>query len=250
MFVLKVVLRQKVGRTKHGLLALPLLMLTGGMTFGSTAALGASISISSKNLTAYSTCYPMPVSTSDTVDADTYVDQTNATTNNGSATSMSIESKSTVNRRVYISFALTKCSPAIPSTATVRLATLRLWITALPSTCRTYDIFRVQSSWSETGITWNNQPFGTTLNNPASSQATAQLVSVGSSTCTTTATGYVSFNVTSDVQAFVAGTATNNGWMIRDDAEGSAGTAQTASFASKETNVITEEPQLIVTYQR
>ena len=53
--------------------------------------------------------------------------------------------------------------------------------------------------------------------------------------------------MTADVASFVAGTATNFGWMIRDDTEGSAAT-RTATFAAKELGTVAQEPQLVVTY--
>jgi hypothetical protein len=45
-------------------------------------------------------------------------------------------------------------------------------------------------------------------------------------------TGTVSFDVTADVQAFLAGAAQNNGWIVKKDLEGPSGLVQ---FASRET---------------
>ena len=72
-------------------------------------------------------------------------------------------------------------------------------------------------------------------------------------TCTTNkAAGYVSgWTVTTDVQKFVAQTATDEGWMIRDSAElTAAGTAYHATYQAKngETANATEDPQLVITY--
>ena len=46
---------------------------------------------------------------------------------------------------------------------------------ACRAVCRTEDLFRVGASWTEAGITWNNQPFGTTVNNPATAQRTSAI---------------------------------------------------------------------------
>ena len=54
-------------------------------------------------------------------------------------------------------------------------------------------------------------------------------------------------DVSTDVGAFVAGTATNNGWMIRDDTESSA-TARTVTFSAKDLGTLAQAPQLVVTY--
>ena len=175
------------------------------------------------------------------------VEQTNAGTNYGGNAAIDVESHTTTNIRTYIEFLVTGCTPAIPSTATVLAATLRLYATAVPNAvCRSEDIFPVTATWTETGITWTNQPFGTTLNNPASGY-TAQL-QVGTTCTTNKAAGYVTgWAVTNDVQKFVAGSATNYGWMIRDDAEG-AGTAYTTAYEAKDGSSATEDPQLTISY--
>ncbi len=53
--------------------------------------------------------------------------------------------------------------------------------------------------------------------------------------------------LTADVAAFVAGSATNFGWMLRDDAENSA-TTRTWTASTKELVTLGQVPQLIVTY--
>ena len=67
--------------------------------------------------------------------------------------------------------------------------------------------------------------------------------------CQNQATGayVIGGTVTADVATFVAGTATNFGWMIRDDTEGSA-TTRTATFSAKELGTVAQEPQLVITY--
>jgi hypothetical protein len=220
------------------------LMLGGSTAWG----MAASVTLNSQKLTPYRTCTVTATTATTAAVIDAVVRQATPTTNLGTATTIETSSANAANRRVYIKFDLSGCSPTIPSDANVRAATLRLYMSALPAACRTLDIFRVTSSWTETGITWNTQPFGTTLNNPATASRT-DAFDVGSVTgCQNLAAGYVTgADVTTDVAAFVAGSATNNGWMIRDDAENSV-TARTATFSAKNLGTLARAPQLIVTY--
>src|SRR5205807_2879460 len=126
--------------------------------------------------------------------------------------------------------------------ATVRLAALRLYASVVPTACRTEDLFKVTATWMESVITWNNQPFGVAVNNPANGSASAT-ANVGTSPCGVTAAGYVDWNVTTDTQAFVTSPATNFGWMIRDDVENSA-TARTATFSTRDLATLAQSPQL------
>jgi hypothetical protein len=148
---------------------------------------------------------------------------------------------------MYIRFDLTQCSPTIPSSSTIRLATLRIYVSALPAACRTIDIFRSTATWTETGITWTNQPFGTTLNNPASGSRTGSFNVGTPAGCQNLAAGYVvGATVTTDVAAFAGGTS-NFGWMLRDDVEASA-TTRTTTFSAKNLGTLAQAPQLVITY--
>lgn len=211
----------------------------------------ASLSLTSQNFTPYRTCTITATPATTTAVTDTTARQGTPTTNFGALTTLTVSSGNGVNQRVYLRFNLTVCSPAIPATATVRLATLRLYMTAVPAACRVLDLFPVTAAWVETTLTWNNQPFGTALNNPPTASRTGTF-SVGTPAgCQNQAAGtYVTGGtVTSDVALFVAGTATNFGWMIRDDAEGSA-TTRTATFSAKELGTVAQKPQLVITYVR
>jgi hypothetical protein len=211
------------------------------------AGFAAGLTVASGKLTVYRTCTLSGTIAASTAMIDTYVDEQNAGTNNGNANTMDVSTSNNKNHRTYVKFDLTKCSPAIPSTATVWGGTLRLWVTAIPAACRTYDIYPATAAWTETGITWTNQPFGTTINNPSSGSRTDG-ISIGSAACTYTAAAqYVPWAVTTDVVKFVNGTLTNNGWMIRDDTEG-ANPARTATFASSDAVSVPHAPQLVVTY--
>lgn len=223
----------------------------GGIVLGVGFVPGsaASLSLTSQNLTPYRTCTITATPTTTSAVGDTTADEQTANANHGSDPTVSVASSNNKNQRTYLRFDLTVCSPAIPASATVRLATLRLYMTAVPAACRVLDLFPVTAAWVETTLTWNNQPFGTALNNPPTASRTGTF-SVGTQAgCQNQATGaYVTGGtVTSDVALFVAGTTTNFGWMIRDDTEG-ASPARTATFSAKELGTVAQEPQLVITY--
>jgi hypothetical protein len=208
--------------------------------------MAASLTVTSKNLTVFRTCVLTGSSGTSTSVADTTVKQDGSGSNFGSATSMDVQVRSPGrDHRIYLRFDLTMCNPAISSSANVGAATLRLWVSGLPSSCRTYDVFKAPSGWEEGTITGLNQPFGTTENNPASDLAT-DTASLGSSPCGFTSAGYVTWNVTSDIQAFVSGTSSNYGWMIRDDDESAS--AIQGVFSTKELANLSQSPQLVVNY--
>lgn len=220
-------------------------LLGWGVLTGSAATL----SLTSQNLTPYRTCTVTATPATTTAVIDTTARQGTPNSNFGALNTLTVSSGTGVNQRIYLRFDLTVCSPAIPASAIVRLATLRLYMTAAPAACRVLDLFPVTAAWVETTLTWNNQPFGTTLNNPPTGSRTGTF-SVGTPAgCQNQAAGayVVGGTVTADVATFVAGSVTNFGWMIRDDAEGSA-TTRTATFAAKELGTVAQEPQLVITY--
>ena len=218
--------------------------------FGMLPGSAASLSLTSQNLTPYRTCTITATPATTTAVTETTARQGNANSNFGALTTLTVSSANGANQRTYLRFDLTVCTPAIPATAIVRLATLRLYMTAVPAACRVLDLFPVTATWVETTLTWNNQPFGTTINNPPTGSRTGTF-SVGTPAgCQNQAAGYVTGGtVTSDVASFVAGSVTNFGWMIRDDTEGSA-TTRTTTLSAKELGTVPQEPQLVITYVR
>lgn len=227
-----------------------ILLAAAGILFaiGLLPGSAASLSLTSQNFTPYRTCTITATPTTTTAITDTTARQGTPAGNFGAVTPLTVSSASGANQRTYLRFDLTVCSPAVPASATVRLATLRLYMSAVPAACRVLDIFRVTAAWGETILTWNNQPFGTTINNPATASRSGTF-SVGTPAgCQNQAVGYaIGGTVTTDVASFVAGGATNFGWMIRDDVEGSA-TTRTTTFAAKELGTVVQEPQLVITY--
>lgn len=137
------------------------------------------------------------------------------------AAAYGVRSFSSGDARSFVRFNL----PAIPAGCTVTGATLRLY-TSAGVTGRTLQALRVSANWTETGVTWNNQP-GTT-----GAAATASSV----------ASGWVPWTVTTMVQAMYSGT--NNGFRVRDSVENSA-TARDQTMHPREN---TNDPRLIVTF--
>ena len=209
----------------------------------------ASISLTSQALTPYRTCILTATPAAATVARDTTARQASATSNFGTLTTLTVSSASAANQRIYLRFDLTRCSPSIPTTAIIRLATLRLFVTARPAGCRTVDLFPVTATWTESGLTWNNQPFGTAINNPPSASRSGSF-DVGTPAGCQNRTNnvyVVGGTVTTDVAAFVAGGSTNFGWMLRDDVEDSS-PARTTTFSAKDLGTAAQGPQLVITY--
>lgn len=166
--------------------------------------------------------------------ADAYVDGAllSENSNFGSSPDLRVRSAALEGRRSFVRFDLSSCT--IPATARVTDATLSLYLSQAPSSSRTYEIRRVTAAWVEGTVTFANQP-------AAASAAT-------STTSTGTTSGVrLSWPVTSDAQAFVAGTAMNNGWRVVDSVEGAL-VAIDSTFGARERVTASERPELVVTY--
>ena len=201
---------------------------------GAGTALAATLGISSGKLTVstYASSIPASTCTLGGADADSYANQASAGSNFGSATNLDVRSASaSANRRTFAQFLLTACS--IPANSLVTAATLKLYMYTVPAVSRTYEARRVTGAWTEAGITWTNQP--------------AVATSATSTTATgTTANVTLSWDVTTDVQAYVDGTS-NLGWRIADQTESST-TARLAQFRSAEYGTVAQRPVLDITY--
>lgn len=210
------------------------------VVLGSGVAFAASLTVTSKDLTTYTVATAVPVSTCTVTSvADTYADQAvlNAVNNFGTGTTMLVESSQTLalvptNKRSFVRFDLSSCS--IPAAAQVLSGTLKLYLSTAPGASGTYQAFRATASWGETTLTWNNQP-------GVAGSATASV------TTGTTSGVTLSWNVLSDVQSFVNGSLTDNGWRINDQTE-SSGTARTGTFATREAGTASQRPSLVITY--
>lgn len=194
----------------------------------------ASLGVSSQRLTSHSFASTVPTTECTvTAAADAHVDESLPDTNDGSATSLRVRSFDTQrNARLLVHFDLSSC--AIPAGASVQAATLDLYLSAAPASSRDHDAYRVTDAWSESTVTWNSQP---TLAGSATDGAATGTV----------AGATVSWDLTADVTAFVAGSATNHGWLVRDRVEDAAA-EQLAQFSAREHATSGQRPTLIVRY--
>jgi signal peptidase len=163
-----------------------------------------------------------PGSQTVTASADTEVRQSSPTSNFGTALRITIGSLITANQRTLVLFSL----PAIPANCTVSSATLRLYATSSDSG-RTLAAFRAGSSWTETGVVWNNQP-----------------IAVGSASTTTSGPGWRMWDVTAHVQMMYSGS--NTGFIVKDSQESSLLFAFLQEFSSRENS--TNPPQLVLNW--
>lgn len=159
-----------------------------------------------------------------TAEADAWVDQENPDTNNGGDDRILVRSfaagANVRNTRGLVRFPL----PTPGKSCAVGAATLRLH--AVTASGQTLDVYRADASWTEGGVTWNTQPSTT-----------------GSASAATTSAGWVSWDVTAQVQAqYDAGT---NGHLVRHRNESTSGRTED-SFSSREGANL---PELSVTWE-
>lgn len=180
---------------------------------------------------------PIPACSSATLapSTDAYVAQYQPNANYGANQNLLVRSTTggtpDQNDRTFIEFP----TYGFPSTTSVLTATLRLYMSAAPTATRDYDVYRVTGNWTESTVTWNNQP------------------AVATSATTTQPSGnkggvWLEWNVTADVRDFVNLAQPNYGWVIKDRTESQSSTNYQATFRSKEYTGTANDPQLVVTY--
>jgi hypothetical protein len=151
--------------------------------------------------------------------------------NNGTLAEMNVDGDPTQTNRAFVRFDVS----SIPAGSTVGHATLKLCFASDPGTeavGRTHELRLVTSSWTETGVTWNNQP-------TVSATVTASITVPSGAQC-------VSFTVTADVQAWVDGAA-NYGWRLADQDEVTPDSYLT-TYAARENGSPGQRPNLNVPY--
>jgi hypothetical protein len=212
-----------------------LLLVSAAALGAAVVASAASLGLVPARLTSYGAASTVAASTCSLAAsaADAYVDgaalQTNS--NFGGSPDLWVRSSALGDRRSFVRFDLSGCG--IPASARVTGATFSLFMSQAPSSSRSYEARRVSAAWVESTVTWSNQP-----------------AVAGAATATTTGTTAgvtLSWPVTSDVQSFVAGSATNNGWRVADSSEGAL-SAVSSVFGSRERATAGERPTLVVTY--
>jgi hypothetical protein len=152
-------------------------------------------------------------------------------TNYGAQTEMSVDGDPTQTNRAFVQFDVA----GIPGGSTVDHATLKLCFASDPgagAVGHIHELRRVTSDWTETGVTWTNQP-------TVSATVSASITVPSGAQC-------VSFSVTADVQAWVDG-ATNYGWRLADLNEVTPGSYLT-TYAARTYGAPGQTPQLVVPY--
>ena len=191
----------------------------GGLTYG---AFTATTSNSDNTFSAAESFCSSPSTQTVTADADAYVKYDRPTSNTGTLDVLLVEAGSGSRWRPLVRFPL----PAKPAGCTVTSAKLRLYATASNSG-RTIEAFQIASSWTETGVTWNTQP--TTTGTPSTA---------------TSALGWLEWTATTQVRDMYS--ASNYGFLLKDQAEGQSTGRQT--YSSREATNSANRPQLTVTF--
>jgi hypothetical protein len=210
------------------------------LLIGGAVGFAASLALTPKALAVFTSASSVPISTCTlTPAADTYAYQGSSGSNFGTATTLHVRSAETGfiltspdNKRSFARFDLASCS--IPTSARVLTATMRLFMSTAPSATRTYQVHRVTQAWGETTLDWDNQP-------------TAVATATASAATGTTSNVTIQWNVLADVNAFVAGTTTNQGWRVRDSVETSS-TDREGRFNAREHSTVSQRPSLAITY--
>ncbi len=167
---------------------------------------------------------PVNCGTAQTVaaNADAWIEQKSPSQNKGTDSVLKVMSKSgSSNLRALVKFAL----PTAPAGCVLDTATLRLYAGSSASG-RTLQALRLNTTWTEGGVTWANQP--------ATSGAAATVAS---------GSGYRQWNVAAIVQAMYS-TGGHHGFLIRDASENQDAEQQ---FFAKEKGE--QPPQLVLTFK-
>jgi Ca2+-binding RTX toxin-like protein len=155
-------------------------------------------------------------------DADSYLDESNPSTNFGTATTLGVREKQNNSFRSLLHYNLS----TIPGGTTINSATAYFYVTT--KDFNPVNVHRVTASWTETAVTWTSAA--------SSYNATVE----GSFTPSSTGV-YVSVDITSLVQGWINGTYSNDGLMLI------AGTANKYSvYSSREETGTSQDPYLVV----
>lgn len=142
----------------------------------------------------------------------------------------------TRSNRILIGVNQTAIAAAVGSGTLVN-ATLELTVRATngswPVGGATVDVHRVLQDWTEADVTWVCSDGHTVWDMSTGAGTIWHSAHTARTTITNGQTGVVRLDMTADVAAFLAGTQTNYGWLIRRTAEG-AGEPGRISFASRE----------------
>lgn len=160
--------------------------------------------------------------------ADARIQENQPTNNYGSAVELHMRNQVGASQESFLKFDLN-----LPSSVTINSATLNLFMHNAPNvTSRPYGAHRVNGLWTEPGITWNSSP-------------SYEAIATDVITSGITNGVWLAWNVQPDVQGFVAGSLTNNGWGLRDE---SPFAPTTGEFRSQEASQLNQRPVLEVNF--
>jgi hypothetical protein len=172
--------------------------------------------------------------------------------NQPAGTATFLEVKKTGLHRALVQFNAAALSSALAGSTTLRSATLRLYLQTngrnWGPTGRTVEAHRLTAPWQEPAVTWNCAADTYPTNNQpdcaaqwsGGSFAPAATASV---LHTNSLQGWVEYDVTADVAAFLAGTP-NYGWLLKKGDESLAGKAD---YTSRE-GIGGQGPQLVLVF--
>ena len=181
---------------------------------------------------------------------DSYIKSGVSNKNQGTETILSIQDSG--NSRALIKFDQAQIAATIGS-APLTSAKLRLKIVAngnnWGTSGRGVAAHRMTATWTETGVTWNcandTKPSNSTpdctqwsMTNSGAWPFLAAPTSVA--ILQNNQTGFVEWDVTADVQAFMSGSATNFGWILKKADESKSGSVD---YSSKQGSAV---PQLVI----
>jgi hypothetical protein len=181
-----------------------------------------------------------PVDTELVATADSWVASNQPTTPHGAEDFLELSPNGT--RRVILRFALPS---GLSANSLISSALLELTVTENKDFAETLVAHRVSRPWDEALVSWNTAEDGVGWTSAGGdfevlgSAATAVALTVA-------VADKVSFDMTSDVRAFLAGTA-NQGWLFKvNDPTGQ--NSDRLHFASRESTRAADRPRLFLSY--
>jgi Collagen triple helix repeat (20 copies) len=161
---------------------------------------------------------------------DTYVDSTSnkASTNYGTSGDLRVSKSGTTVMRAFLKFSTATLPPGTTA-ADVEQARLTLWVNSSSLTTGSITLTPVTAAWSESALTHNT---AASLTYGLPKHANLVVSSIGQ---------FVSIDVTDWVQAWLAGTLVNQGFIIET---GTNSASLNLYFDSKESTLTSHEPQL------
>lgn len=214
-------------RLRRRRLALTLVAAAGTALFvveAAWAAFGSQTANGTNTISAAADFCPGPQTVNVAAQADSWVNQAVPTRNYGNTTTLEVLARTGRVRRTLVDFPL----PAPPPGCAVSQVTLRLYASRSRAG-RTIEAVPVTGTWTETGVTWNNQP-GT--GTPVASSASGS--------------GWRSWDVTVAVQNAYANPSAYHGFLLRDSVEASA-SSRRQTYVSR-TGAAANRPVLVVTF--